>query len=85
MGSRGIKRRKPVRHSGEGGVPPNIMWPEHGSGYEVDPLSPAGQAQARWRLIQGLGAGRLTRVLIWLALAVIAVVFVVGFVNLFSS
>jgi len=57
MGSRGIRRRKPVHHlpkvsdretpSPDDLVPP-VMWPSKGSGFEADPFSPAGTAQRYW-------------------------------------
>jgi hypothetical protein len=50
-------------------IPPNIMWPEKGSGFDPDPLSPAGAAQREWWLISRLGRRRGTRWIIWLALA----------------
>jgi hypothetical protein len=28
---------------------PPVMWPEAGSGFEADPLSPAGMSQQIWR------------------------------------
>ena len=35
-------------------VPPGMMWPEAGSGFEASPYSPAGRAQVSWRLLRGL-------------------------------
>lgn len=59
---------------GDDGVPPHIMWPEPGSGFEAFPGSPAGQAQAGWlftRRLIGLSGrrGQLVRVVIAVALA----------------
>jgi hypothetical protein len=34
--------------------PPPVMWPAADSGFEADPFSPAGRAQAMWRLLDGL-------------------------------
>ena len=36
-------------------IPPNIMWPEAGSGFEANQYSPAGTAQRQWWQIQRIG------------------------------
>ena len=63
VGSKGIRRRKPARHLPpvrtrlpyeNDLIPPNIMWPEAGSGFEADPYSPAGTAQRGWWMISAL-------------------------------
>jgi hypothetical protein len=79
MGSRGSRSRKPAHHlpkvrdselpTASDLMPPNIMWPEQGSGFEADPFSPAGTAQRQWWLINRLGRRRGTRWIIWLSLA----------------
>ena len=60
MGSKGIRRRKPAHQLApvrtrlpdqNDLVPPNIMWPASGSGFQADPFSPAGSAQRGWWLI----------------------------------
>lgn len=33
-------------------MPPAVMWPEPGSGYEANQYSPAGQIQREWWLIR---------------------------------
>lgn len=55
MGSRGIRRRKPVHHlpkvsdretpSPDDLIPP-VMWPSKGSGFEADPVQPCGHGAA---------------------------------------
>lgn len=64
VGSRGIKRRKPYRKlpparvpDDDDLVPPHVMWPAAGSGFEANPYSPAGQAQRGWWLAQRLRRG----------------------------
>jgi len=61
MGRAGIRRRKPRRRlpppevpSENDLVPPNIMWPGAGSGFEANPFSPAGRAQQEWQMLQRL-------------------------------
>jgi hypothetical protein len=52
--SRGRKRSRhlpKVREEAQGDVPP-VMWPARGSGLEASPYSPAGVAQAYWRLVR---------------------------------
>ena len=36
-------------------IPPNIMWPDAGSGFEANQYSPAGTAQRQWRQMQRIG------------------------------
>jgi hypothetical protein len=62
VGSKGIRRRKPAHHlpkvrlpDENDVIPPNIMWPAPGSGFEADPFSPAGTAQREWWLIGRMG------------------------------
>jgi len=50
---------------------PPIMWPSSGSGFEADPLSPAGTAQREWAMSQRLGRSRFGRLAVWIILAVI--------------
>lgn len=79
MGSRGIRRRKPVHHLPKVSsrdlptendlIPPHIMWPAKGSGFDPSAFSPAGSAQRGWRLTQGLARNRRTRWLVWAAIA----------------
>jgi len=79
MGSWGARRRKAVQHLPKVSsrdlptenelIPPNIMWPAKGSGFEADPFSPAGTQQRQWWMIQRLASGRRTRWIIWLSLA----------------
>ncbi|HEX2039122.1 MAG TPA: hypothetical protein VHF47_05225 [Acidimicrobiales bacterium] len=65
MGAKGIRRRKPYRRLPPARmpddnelVPPNVMWPGPGSGFEAHPWSPAGRAQETWRFARALGGGR---------------------------
>lgn len=64
MGSSGIRRRKPVQHlpklpnGSDDAIPPNIMWPEAGSGFDASAVSPAGGAKAQWGLVRSLTRGR---------------------------
>lgn len=37
---------------------PPIMWPGAGSGFEADPMSPAGTAERMWQLTGRVGGGR---------------------------
>lgn len=73
MGSSGIRRRKPAHHVPKvsnrlsDASPPQIMWPESGSGFDASGFSPAGSAQKGWQLTQGLG--RRSRWLVWVMLA----------------
>jgi hypothetical protein len=84
MGSRGIRRRKPARHlppvrevDPDDDIPPNIMWPPKGSGFQADPFSPAGTSQRYWLLIRrqvGTGGSVSFRAyLILMSLLVVAV------------
>jgi hypothetical protein len=36
--------------AGDDGIPPHVMWPEPGSGFEASPLTPAGRTQGLWLL-----------------------------------
>ena len=87
VGAKGIRRRTPVHHlppakagapdAGDGG-PPNIMWPAAGSGFEADPFSPAGRAQAGWRLIDAASRGggrssRAVRIMTWVLVVFVGV------------
>jgi hypothetical protein len=92
MGSKGIRRRKPAHHlpkvsdrdipNDNDLIPPNIMWPSKGAGFEADPFSPAGSAQRQWWLISAArrGSNRRTRRLGWLFVALIAIPVGVGLV-----
>jgi hypothetical protein len=37
------------------------MWPSSGSGFEASPFSPAGRAQALWRVVIGANVAKRTR------------------------
>ena len=52
------------------------MWPDAGSGFEADPSSPAGQLQGEARFLEGMSGegGRFGRVMLWVALGVVAIV-----------
>lgn len=75
MGSSGIRRRKPAKHlpkvSGRVSdvAPPNVMWPDSGSGFNSSGFSPAGSAQRSYQFTQGLGRRRRSRWLVWVMLA----------------
>ena len=82
MGAKGIKRRKPYRKlpparmpTENEVIPPNVMWPGAGSGFEADPWSPAGRSQTGWQLAQGLGRrdSPVVTVVLWLVLGLLAV------------
>ena len=85
VGADGIRRRRVVRHlppvrdEGErpSDEPPPLMWPEAGSGFEADPFSPAGQAQAMWRFLDGIrsqrGRGGPFRLLSWVIVILVFV------------
>ena len=73
MGAKGIRPRKRRRRLPKVKasvrehemVPPNIMWPEKGSGFEANQYSPAGTSQREWWLIRAAGSGnRKARVLV---------------------
>ena len=51
------------------GSPPNVMWPDSGSGFDASGFSPAGSAQRGYQFAQGLGRRRRTRWLVWVMLA----------------
>jgi hypothetical protein len=86
VGSQGIRARKPRRKlppaivpSDNDLIPPQIMWPDAGSGFEANAWSPAGQSQRQWWFLRGLARGRRVPLrpallLAALPLAVIAVV-----------
>jgi len=44
------------------------MWPTTGSGFEADPLSPAGTAQQSRLITQRLGRSRIGRLAVWIIL-----------------
>jgi hypothetical protein len=83
MGSKGIRRRKPARHlpkvrardlpTENDVIPPNIMWPDKGSGFEANPFSPAGSAQRQWWAINAArrGGSRRVRSMGWLFIVLI--------------
>jgi hypothetical protein len=80
VGAKGIKRRKPYKRlppprvpDENAVVPPHIMWPARGAGFEADPSSPAGQAQRGWWFLQRADrrAPLLTAVVAWAFLALI--------------
>ena len=93
MGAKGIKRRKPYRRlppvdlpTENDLIPPHIMWPGKGSGFEADPFSPAGQAQRSWWALnavrrRGPVANVLTMCVAWLFLAYLAYVVLGVFVR----
>ena len=87
MGAKGIKRRKPQRRlpkvragdlpSENDLIPPHIMWPARGSGFEADPHSPAGQAQRTWWMLnsrrrRSRGFDLAVNVLAWMLLLLLA-------------
>ncbi len=85
MGAKGIRRRKPYRKlpppevpPNDVSVPPNVVWPRPGSGFEASPWSPAGRMQAGWRFLDGLGRRRSRRnspvvaFVMWLVLGLLA-------------
>jgi hypothetical protein len=91
MGSRGIRRRKPAHHlppvreiDPDDDIPPNIMWPAKGSGFQADPFSPAGTSQRYWLLIRrqaGTGGSvsfRAYLLLMAILVVVVAIVLVVA-------
>ncbi len=52
-------RHLPKVHTGtDDAIPPNIMWPEAGSGFEASAISPAGGAKGQWGLVRSLRRGR---------------------------
>ncbi|MDQ3758261.1 MAG: hypothetical protein M3394_10475 [Actinomycetota bacterium] len=82
MGAKGIRRRKPYRRlpparvpDDNDAIPPHIMWPGPGSGFEAHPLSPAGRSMEGMRLLSGLrrrGGRRLPALLVVAALVMTA-------------
>jgi hypothetical protein len=60
------------------------MWPESGSGFEADPFSPAGMAQGEWGFIQHRGRSRYGRLVVWLALGLVAMMAVTPLVFIFA-
>lgn len=69
MGRAGIRRRKPYKRLPRADVPdendlvpPHIMWPGKGAGFEASPYSTAGTHQRSWWLLLGLGRHRSRRV-----------------------
>jgi hypothetical protein len=68
MGRAGIRRRKPytrlprARHVDENDlVPPHIVWPANGAGFEASPYSTAGTHQRSWWVLKGLARHRSRR------------------------
>ncbi len=101
MGAKGIRRRKvvhPLPHVPAQVEPPEdappVMWPGAGSGFEADPFSPAGQAQAMWRFWDGIRSKRdlpksgALRLLSWLLTILVGIPVVVatvyGLIHLFT-
>lgn len=85
MGSRGIKRRKLVRHLPKVGRttppgPPPVMWPDEASGFEADPFSPAGTAERYWALATSRGGSRpsVPRPVLLLLVGALAVILAVA-------
>jgi hypothetical protein len=86
VGSKGIRRRKPARHlpkvpdiDPDDDIPPNIMWPPKGSGFQADPFSPAGSSQRSWWLIRrAIGGNPLSFRSYLLLMGILAVVVVVA-------
>lgn len=81
MGAKGIKRRKPyrrlppVRVTQADPIPPHIMWPGPGSGFEAHPMSPAGRSMEGLRFLTGLrrrGGRRLVTLLVAAVLVMMA-------------
>ncbi len=93
MGSSGIRRRKPAHRlpkvrdadlpTENDLIPPNIMWPAKGSGFEADPFSPAGSAQRGWWLLNAARRGRTrrARTLGWIYLLLIAIPITIGLLS----
>gem|GEM_PF-4294750 len=63
---------------------PPLMWPESGSGFEADPFRPAGIAQGEWGFIQRRGHSRYGRLVVWLALGLVAMMAVTPLVFIFA-
>jgi hypothetical protein len=77
MGRSEKRHREKDPPTPEGDWAPPVMWPEPGSGFEADPLSPAGMSQQLWhatgrRPRSRVGRWALRIVCIMIALAFIA-------------
>ena len=53
-----VRNLPKVRGGNEDAIPPNIMWPETGSGFDASAVSPAGGAKAQRGLVRSLARGR---------------------------
>jgi hypothetical protein len=86
MAERDEGRREPTGSSDRESAPlpsplegePPVMWPGADSGFEADPLSPAGSAQRTWAFWQHLGRRRAGKVAVWVILGLIILLPVVS-------
>lgn len=53
-----------------------VMWPDEGSGFEADPLSPAGMSQQIWRATGRRPRSRTGLWIVRIACVVIALAFI---------
>ena len=76
--ARSNKRRRdlPTNDESESDWSPPVMWPEPGSGFEADPLSPAGMSQQIWRATGRRPRSRSGQWIVRIVCVVIALAFI---------
>jgi hypothetical protein len=70
------QRNAPSQCEPETDWTPPVMWPEEGSGFEADPLSPAGMSQQIWRATSRRPRSRVGLWIVRILCVVIALAFI---------
>ena len=65
-----------IEHALASDQTPPVMWPEAGSGFEADPLSPAGMTQQIWRATGRRPRTRAGRWIVGIVCVFIALAFI---------